>query len=180
MKVYFVTTNKYKFKFAEKIFKKFKIDLVWVNKEYKEIQNENIDEIVKEALEEIEVTPCIIEDSGLFIEALNGFPGFASKYVQEKIGGIGIIKLMKNEKNRNAYFKSVVGVKINKKIKTFSGVMHGKILYVPQGDEKSFDSVFAPKGFEKSLYYTKDIETDWHKSFTKAAQYIAGELYGER
>ena len=179
-KIHFITTNKFKFEFAEKIFRRFKIKLIWINKRYWEIQSENLDEIISYALKEIKIDPCMIEDSGLFIEALNGFPGFATKFVQRKIGGIGIIKLMRNEKNRNAYFKSVVGVKINNKIKTFSGIMEGRILHEIQGDEKSFDSIFAPKGSEKSLYYAKDIETDWHRSFTKAAQYVAGELYGKR
>ncbi len=179
-RVYFITTNEFKFKFAENIFKKFGIDLIWIEKEYKEIQCENIEEIVVNALKEIEIDPCIVEDSGLFIEALNGFPGFISKFVQEKIGGVGIIKLMKNEKNRSAYFKSIVGVKINNKIKTFSGIMYGRILTEIQGDRRSFDSIFAPRGIKKSLYYARDIETDWHISFKKAAQYIAGELHVRR
>ena len=44
--------------------------------------------------------PIIIEDDGLFIESLQGFPGPYSSYVFEKIGNPGILNLVnrKNEK----------------------------------------------------------------------------------
>jgi XTP/dITP diphosphohydrolase len=38
--------------------------------------------------------PIIVEDAGLFVEALNGFPGPYSSYVYKTIGNEGLLKLM--------------------------------------------------------------------------------------
>jgi len=50
--------------------------------------------------------PVLVEDGGLSIEALNGFPGVYSKYINTTIGADGIIKLMVGEKNRRANYIS--------------------------------------------------------------------------
>ena len=48
--------------------------------------------------------PLIIEDDGLHIDSLDGFPGPYSSYVQKTIGNQGILNLMK--KDRGAKFIS--------------------------------------------------------------------------
>ena len=45
--------------------------------------------------------PVIKTDVGFEIEALNGFPGAFGKYVFDWLGTKGILKLLKDEKNRN-------------------------------------------------------------------------------
>ena len=42
----------------------------------------------------------IIEDAGLFIEGLKGFPGVYSAYVQKTLGNPGILKLMEGVEDR--------------------------------------------------------------------------------
>jgi XTP/dITP diphosphohydrolase len=53
--------------------------------------------------------PVIVEDAGLFIKALEWFPGTYSSYVQSTLGNEGILKLMKNVHDRYAEFRSVIG-----------------------------------------------------------------------
>ena len=50
--------------------------------------------------------PVIIEDDGLFINSLDGFPGPYSSYVFKTIGNKGILNLLKN--NRKAKFVSII------------------------------------------------------------------------
>jgi len=50
--------------------------------------------------------PLVVDDSEFCIEALGGFPGPYQKYLDEKIGAEGFVKLMQGYDNRRAYFVS--------------------------------------------------------------------------
>jgi len=50
--------------------------------------------------------PLVVDDSEFCIEALGGFPGPYQKYMGEKIGAEGFVKLMRGYDNRRAYFIS--------------------------------------------------------------------------
>lgn len=104
----FVTSNRGKFVEAQGIIG----DLLQADVGYTEIQADTLEEVVLFGLRELSSrldSPFIIEDAGLFIEALNGFPGVYSAYVQRTIGNAGVLKLMEGVGNRTAYFRSVVG-----------------------------------------------------------------------
>jgi XTP/dITP diphosphohydrolase len=76
-----------------------------------EIQSESLEEIAKASVIDAfkkSNLPVITEDAGLFIEALNGFPGPYAAYVYKVIGNKGILKLMENIKNRKAKFQSAI------------------------------------------------------------------------
>ena len=48
----------------------------------------------------------LVEDSGLFIESLDDFPGVYSSYFFRTVGNQGILKLLENESNRNAEYRA--------------------------------------------------------------------------
>ena len=77
--------------------KKFKI--LFSKVIIKEIQSESIIEVaedkVKKAFDIIK-SPVIVEDDGLFIDDLNGFPGIYSSFVYKTIGNKGILNLLKD------------------------------------------------------------------------------------
>ncbi len=50
--------------------------------------------------------PVVVDDSELRIEALNGFPGPYQKYMTEKLGPEGFVRLMEGYGDRRAYFVS--------------------------------------------------------------------------
>ncbi len=77
------------------------------------------DEIQSDSLKEIAQTsainafkrsrlPIFVEDAGLFIDALSGFPGPYAAYVYKTIHNSGILKLMENVTDRQAKFQSVI------------------------------------------------------------------------
>ena len=92
--------------------------------------------------------PIIVEDAGLFIEALNGFPGPYSSYVYRTLGTEGILKLMKNVDEREAYFQSVVAFSSPEEVpKCFHGKVKGKIFREVRGRPGfGFDPIFEPSG----------------------------------
>ncbi len=52
--------------------------------------------------------PVIVDDSGLTIDAFDGFPGPYSSYVEDRLGIERVSQLARNEENRSASFRGVV------------------------------------------------------------------------
>jgi dITPase (EC 3.6.1.-) len=158
MRVFFVTGNKGKFLEASSILREYGIELqLDTIHEKLEIQSENLEDIVSHALKHV----CegsihdyfVVEDDGLFINALNGFPGPYSSYVYKTIGVTGVLKLMSDVDDRSAYFKSVVGVCGPSGItRLFTGVVRGSISREPRGSGGfGFDPIFIPSGYDRTF-----------------------------
>ena len=165
MKVTFITGNQHKLKEAENIFQKFGIKLKHVNIGYPELQGD-LEEVAKygakHAAKQLE-EPVIVEDAGLFIKALDWFPGPYSAYVQDTIGNKGILKLMKNVEDRYAEFRSVIGYSApNVEPKIFLGTVKGCISKEEKGNcGFAFDPLFYPsennKTFGEISTYEKNV-----------------------
>jgi len=148
---FFVTGNVGKFHEARAVLKEFDISTAMLSMETKEIQADDIDAIAKASALEAAMKSkmhIFVEDAGLFIQALNGFPGPYSSYVHKTLGNEGILKVMKNTIKREAYFHSIVAFCDSGKsssLKCFSGRIDGKITAKEQGKHGfGFDPIFAP------------------------------------
>jgi len=150
MKVYFVTSNEGKFREVKEIGKKYGIEIDWIRREYLEPQGSDLEEIAKisaQLLAEEIREPFFLEDSGLFIEALKGFPGPYSSYVFKTIGNEGILKLMNGVEDRRAYFLAVIAFWDGEKVLTFKGRVDGRIATEMRGDKGfGFDPIFEYNG----------------------------------
>ncbi len=90
--------------------------------------------------------PLIVDDTGLFIEALGGFPGPCAAYVHDTIGNSGILKLMEGVENQSARFETAIAFAREDGIRIFRGVLPGAIV-APQGEEGfGYDPIFACDG----------------------------------
>src|SRR5207247_8466961 len=70
----------------------------------------------------------VVEDSGLFIEGLSGFPGPYYSFVYETIGLKGILSLLRSSRNRRAYFQSSVAAGSSSlEPQLFIGTVRGRI-----------------------------------------------------
>jgi len=139
----FVTSNKGKFVEAAAIFG----DIVQKDIGYTEIQADTLEEVAACGMKEVASRlkgPVMLEDAGLFVEALKGFPGVYSAYVQKTIGNDGILRLMQGVEGRRAYFKSVVAyAEPGSEPVMFSGEVHGLIGYEARGDRGfGYDPIF--------------------------------------
>ena len=108
---FFVTGNVHKFHEARSVLSKFSIATAMLNIEAVEIQDDDIEIVAKTSARDAvhkSGLAVFVEDAGLFINALKGFPGSYSSYVYRTIGTVGILKLMKTMDKRDAYFQSVV------------------------------------------------------------------------
>jgi XTP/dITP diphosphohydrolase len=126
--IIFVTTNKGKVSEAEQHFNKVKLEIY--NHELIEPRSDDIEEIAKsKVLQAYEIVkkPCIAVDSGFFIDALNGFPKAFVNFTLNTIGIDGILKLMKDNKNRDCYFKECLAYYDGSEMKLFHRVDNGTV-----------------------------------------------------
>ena len=122
----------------------------------------------------------VVEDSGLFIEALKDFPGTCTKYVYERIGNSGILKAMKGAKNRRCWYKSAVGYcKPGKEPVCFLGVEEGKIAEKEKGKNGwGQDPIFIPKGKNRTygeLREKGDVNLFRKEAVEKLKKYLRKE-----
>jgi len=79
--------------------------------DYTEIQSHDLEAIAARGAREAHAAtdePVIVEDSGLFVEALAEFPGPYSAYVEDTLGIERVWQLAEDEADRSAQFRSVV------------------------------------------------------------------------
>ena len=115
-----------------------------------EPQSESISEIAKAKANQAYAAlrcPLIVDDTGLFIEELRGFPGPYAAYVQDSLGNTGILHLMNGVTNRCAYFATSIAYVDENGIQTFEGRVDGEITDIPRGtDGFGYDPIFSVDG----------------------------------
>lgn len=137
--VYFITGNKAKVIYAQKILADFNIQVNQKKLELIESRDENPEDVVTDkALQSIRIfqQPLIVEDCGLFINALNGFPKTYTNFCVNTLGLSGFLKLMENNKDRSAEFRSALAYidPILKEPKIFIDIYKGFTLSETIGD----------------------------------------------
>ncbi len=131
--LFFVSSNNHKYHEAKKILDSFGINLGFLKSNLEEIQSNSLHDIAmakaRDAFSKFK-KPIIIEDDGLFIDSVGGFPGPYSSYVFKTIGNKGILNLLKN--NRKAKFVSIITYCDKTLLEYFDGKLCGKISKTPK------------------------------------------------
>ena len=100
---------------------------------------------------------CIADDTGLFVEALDGAPGvhsarFAGEPATAEANMSKLLQLLHEETNRKAYFKTVIAFVHQGLIRFFEGRIDGVITSEPKGDGGfGYDPVFMPNGYDQTF-----------------------------
>jgi XTP/dITP diphosphohydrolase len=168
--IFFATTNFHKFNEARAVFTKHGIAVAMIRIKSLEIQENDLEAIAKfSAMDAAKKCglPIIVEDAGLFIKALNGFPGPYSSYIYKTLGIKGVLKLMEGIENREAEFRSVVAYCEPKTniLETFCGKIKGKITEKARGKSGfGFDPIFQLLG-------SKGLKTFAEMSIEEKNQY---------
>jgi len=180
--IFFVTNNIHKFNEARRVLSHYNIAVAMLRVKPPEMQNDDIKEIAKSSAIEASKTtglPIIVEDAGLFIDALKGFPGPYSNYVYRTIGKEGILRLLRGCENRKARFKSVVVFcSPDLKVECFRGVVEGKISETIRGESGfGFDPIFEPDEFPGYTFGELSIEEKNKVSHRSRALHRFAEWY---
>ena len=148
----FVSSNVYKYHETKKILDSFGIDVEFFKCDLEEIQSDSFQDIAsKKAKDAFSICkkPLIIEDDGLLISSLDGFPGPYSSYVFRTIGNNGILDLV--TKNRQAKFVSVITYCDKKELESFYARLDGTISKFQKGNGWGYDPIFIPKNYTKTF-----------------------------
>lgn len=161
MKIILATANEHKAKEINKMLENTNIEVVTYANE-----NIDIDEIIEDgttfsenayikakAIKEKTNLPVLSDDSGLIIDALDGFPGINTARFSKEQGGYDnamkeLNRRLKN-KNTSASFKCVLCyIDENNKVKYFVGEVKGNIIDAKKGDNGfGYDPCFKPLGY---------------------------------
>jgi XTP/dITP diphosphohydrolase len=158
--VFFATTNIHKFNEARRILAEHKIAVGMLRVKAAEIQSGSLKKIAqtsaRDAFRRCHL-PTLVEDAGLLIKALNGFPGPYAAYVYKTIGNKGLLKLMKNVEDRKSKFHSAIAYFDNhsRVPMCFEGEANGEITVnerIENGKASfGFDPIFRPSGSIKTF-----------------------------
>ncbi|SFO01198.1 XTP/dITP diphosphohydrolase [Bizionia echini] len=100
---------------------------------------------------------CFADDTGLEVEALNGEPGvYSARYAGlQRDANDNMNKLLthlENHNNRNAQFKTVIALRLNETLETFTGICTGSITKTKSGTEGfGYDPIFKADGYTQTF-----------------------------
>lgn len=96
------------------------------------------------------------DDTGLFVESLNGAPGVHSaRYAgtgNSKDNREKLLKELENSTHRKAYFKTTICLFWKDEIYFFNGEIHGEIIPEERGEKGfGYDSIFVPDSYNQTF-----------------------------
>jgi XTP/dITP diphosphohydrolase len=178
-KIVLITTNPGKVVEIQEHLKKFDIEVVGKHIEIPEIRSDDQEEVAKEKVKLAVKTvgePVISEDTGIYFEAYKNFPGTNSKWLINKVGYEGVLKLLEG-KSRKAYFKTVIAYcEPEGNVQTFTGICKGDIIVKIRGKPHPrlpYDSIFVPEGKDRTFAEMTIEERNQLKHRAKAAEAFA-------
>ena len=154
--LYFITSNKGKFVEAKEKLRPLGFLVIQKDIGYPEIQAESLEDVSLQGIRYVRMSfnkPFMLEDAGLFIETLHGFPGVYSKYVFFSIGLPGILQLLNEVKDRKAVFRSVYAYsEPGHKPLISVGECNGTISTEQRGTNGfGYDPIFLPNDSQKTF-----------------------------
>ncbi|MBQ9791764.1 MAG: non-canonical purine NTP pyrophosphatase [Clostridia bacterium] len=180
----YVTGNWAKIESAKMILEPLGVKVNHIKMDTTEIQADDVEDVAKfSAKEASERLKCSVlkNDTGIFIEALNGFPGPYTHYVDETLGEDAILKLMEGKTNRRAYFKeSLAFCEYGKEPVVFNAITYGTIDTKKSGTYGwCWDYIFIPDGYDKTLAnYEDEVRLlMWSQDgYKKLAEYVKNKV----
>lgn len=140
-----------------------------------EIQADTLEEISRAKCEVLVGKvdpPFIVDDGGLFVDALHGFPGVFSAHTLKTIGVPGILKLMEGVEDRRAHFRAVVTYHDGRETRSFAGQCDGHLIREARtsGHGFGFDPIFAPEGQTRTF---AELPAEYKNRFSHRGRALA-------
>lgn len=98
--------------------------------------------------------PVMVDDTGLYIPGLNGFPGSHAGYAYKRLGCEGILRLMEDVDERSATFRTVIAVYLpdEDRVVRLAGRCAGTITAEERGENGfGYDPIFVPDGHDRTF-----------------------------
>lgn len=178
MHVTFVTSNRDKVLEVRRILAEYRIRVGWSRRSLPEPQSERLEDVVTAKLSHA-ARPgvgVVVEDSGLFLEGLAGFPGVYSRYVYDSIGLRGVLRLLEGT-SRSATFRTVAGYRRGRTTAFGVGTVQGSIVRRPRGRHGfGYDPIFVPRGSDRTFAEMDPVEKDRFSHRGRAMRALARKI----
>ena len=178
MQVTFVTTNVEKLREVRSVLSETGLSVGWSRRVLPEPQAPSLGLVVRAKLAAARAQRgyVMVEDSGLFVLALRGFPGVYSSFAYGRIGLRGLLRLV-DGRPRDAVFRTVAGVARGARRWYLRGECRGTIAHRPRGEHGfGFDPIFIPVGFDRTFAQLTQAEKNElshrARAFRKVARLI--------
>ena len=162
--IHFASSNRFKYSEARQILEPHGIRLRFLRVRLEEIQSDSLRAIsaakAKDAFARLK-RPVLVEDDGLFVDSLGGFPGPYSSYAHDTIGNRGILRLTGSP--RTARFVSVITYCDGRTPKSFEASLEGRISRGRRGRGWGYDPIFVPRGSSLTFAQREDKNRISHR-----------------
>jgi len=119
---------------------------------------------------------CFADDTGLEIEALDNRPGvYSARYAGTEISAAAninkVLLELKGKTTRNAQFRTIITLILNKSTFTFEGIVSGEIISEKRGENGfGYDPIFVPEGEVRTFAEMSLEEKNKHSHRARAFQ----------
>lgn len=162
--VTFASTNQNKYREVQSILSAHGISVDFAQVSLVEVQSDSLEEIAKEKAKSAfaQVSRAVIvEDDGLFIDALKGFPGQYSSHAFKTIGNNGVMKLLAGSNDRGASFRSLIAFYDGKTLSISEGRVDGSISHRITEGGWGYDPIFIPAGAGLTFAQLKEKKNEY-------------------
>jgi XTP/dITP diphosphohydrolase len=181
-RIRFVSSNPGKFREVREILRPYGVEVRWSRRALPEAQADTLPEVVRSKLAPLPVTggAYLVEDSGLFLEGLQGFPGVYSAYAYRTLGLTNILRLLKG-RDRSATFRTAAGVRQGRSSWVVGGTVRGRIAERPRGDGGfGYDPIFIPTGDSRTFAEMSPEEKNGYSHRGRAIRAVGRRLVAPR
>ncbi len=154
MRLRFLSSNAKKVAEVRAILSAAGLDFIAVDKKVDEIQSENVELLVRDkCIKAFRLIgrPVFVEHTGLYIEALNGFPGGLTQIFWDTLGAKRVSELFGREDDGRAVARTRIGYCDGRCVHQFEGEVSGTLAPAPRGDASQWDCVFIPEGSDQTF-----------------------------
>lgn len=177
-----MTSNEGKFREVSRLLKARGLALERLDVRYPEVQADTLDEVVTAALDWLGPQygdGLLVDDSGLFVHRLGGFPGVYSSYVYRALGCGGVLKLLEGVGDRAALFETCMGLRQDGKNHLLHGRCPGALATEERGTGGfGFDPIFLPEGHTRTFAEMSVEEKNTVSHRGRAAEALVRHLGG--
>jgi len=152
-----LTSNSNKYKKLTRELEFLQIELEITNKNLPEIQTESIREsIIYKAIEAEKVCkePVFVDDSALFTEQYESFPGVNTKLILKQLGKNGLKKLFQRG-SAKAKIITILGISINGKVFIYAGEVKGCLNFDAEitNPKMLLSDIFIPNNKDENIFH---------------------------
>ncbi|HEX2726843.1 MAG TPA: non-canonical purine NTP pyrophosphatase [Beijerinckiaceae bacterium] len=154
MRLRFLSSNPNKIAEAKAILTDAGHELAAVRTKLDEMQSDDVELLVRDkTIRAFRLIgrPVFVEHTGLFIDALNGFPGGLTQIFWDRLGADRIARLFSREDGGRAVARTRIGYCDGRCVHQFEGEVRGRLAPEPRGDRSQWDCIFILEGSNQTF-----------------------------